>query len=68
MTESQKKHYEKHKDRILEHKRSYYQANKIQILEKIKNDRIECPYCSGITFRRLYLPKHLETRHKFCSS
>ncbi len=51
---------------LLEKRRRYYHENKdrLQLLQKYKNDRIECPLCKGITFRRLYLKNHLLKRHK----
>ena len=40
-----------------------YQKNRLCILEAQKKDRAICPLCN-LSFRRLYIPKHIETRHK----
>ena len=39
-----------------------YQKNRVCILEKQKKDRAVCPLCQ-LSFRRLYIPTHIETRH-----
>ena len=62
--ESRHRHYEKHKEKYAEKRRERYLQNRTKILEKIKLDRAECPFCSNITFNRQYLPKHIATRHK----
>jgi hypothetical protein len=40
-----------------------YQKNRIQILEKKKNDREPCPMC-GLMYRRAYITTHIKTRHE----
>ena len=40
-----------------------YNKQRCAILEKGRSDRAECPLC-GLEFRRLYIPKHIATRHK----
>ena len=69
---------QRHPDRVKASRAAYYAANRIAINEKrraryLENreelsakaaaDRVQCPLCQGITFGRLYLPKHLQTRH-----
>ena len=61
--ESRQAFYLKNKDRILLKKREYYHENKESICEKYRNDKLECHRC-GILYRRSYLPKHFENRHK----
>lgn len=39
-----------------------YHQNREQILKKCRDDRMDCPLC-GLEFRRLYIPKHIATRH-----
>ena len=36
--------------------------NRKTILEKIRNDKMECPLCK-LNYGRVYLHKHLEKRH-----
>jgi hypothetical protein len=40
-----------------------YQKHKARISEEGKADRANCPLC-GLGFRRLYIKKHIVTRHK----
>lgn len=40
-----------------------YRAKREAILSAGKEDRANCPLC-GLDFRRLYIPKHVVTRHK----
>ena len=40
-----------------------YKKQRCAVLEKGRSDRAECPLC-GLEFRRLYIPKHIATRHK----
>ena len=40
-----------------------YNEKRCAILEKGRSDRAQCPLC-GLDFRRLYIPKHIATRHK----
>ena len=40
-----------------------YQEKREEILRKGKEDRANCPLC-GLDFRRLYIKKHIITRHK----
>ena len=40
-----------------------YQRTRLEVLRKGKEDRAECPLC-GLDFRRLYIKKHIVTRHK----
>ena len=42
----------------------YYRKHRDAILQKSKEDTAMCPICQ-ISYRRLYLSKHLECRHKF---
>jgi hypothetical protein len=46
-----------------EHRKAEYQEKREEILRKGKEDRSNCPLC-GLDFRRLYIKKHLITRHK----
>ena len=64
-----REHYMKNRERILEKKREYYHNNKDEICFKYRIDKVECPLCIGVLYRRSYLQKHLETRHnKTCVS
>lgn len=40
-----------------------YKQHREEILRKGKEDRMPCPLC-GLDFRRLYIKKHILTRHK----
>ena len=40
-----------------------YQQKRESILKHEKEDRANCPLC-GLDFRRLYIPRHIATRHK----
>lgn len=62
--ESAKRHYATHREEYAIKRRERYQLQRAEILERLKNDRVECPFCSNITFNRQYLPKHIKTRHK----
>ena len=46
-----------------EGRKAYYQRNRLAMLERGKQDRACCPLC-GLDFRRVYIPKHIATRHK----
>ena len=59
---TRKEDYDENKEKILERKRLYYHANKERICASYRADRVCCPYCIGMTFRRCYLKKHLR-RH-----
>ena len=56
-------YHQKNKEEINAKKMRLYYENKDAILEKQKADRVECPICK-IEYRRLYLKRHLLTRHK----
>ena len=45
-----------------EAKRAAYVLKRDEILKKQKKDRQNCPLC-GLDFRRLYIQKHIATRH-----
>lgn len=46
-----------------ETRRELYQKKREEILESGKADRARCPMCQ-LDFRRLYIPRHIVTRHK----
>lgn len=46
-----------------EQRKAEYQMKRKEILKKGKEDRANCPLC-GLDFRRLYIPRHIATRHK----
>ena len=46
-----------------ERRKEEYNEKRCAILEQGRSDRAECPLC-GLDFRRLYIPKHIATRHK----
>ena len=46
-----------------EFRKQEYADKRDLILQKGKEDRALCPYCK-LDFRRLYIPKHIVTRHK----
>ena len=46
-----------------EDRKAYYDRTRVEMLEKGKADRACCPLC-GLDFRRLYIPRHIENRHK----
>ena len=46
-----------------EQRKEDYKKNREEILKKCKEDRMDCPLC-GLEFRRLYIPRHIATRHK----
>ena len=67
-----KKYVEANRDKINETRRdkysseqrkAEYQLKREEILRKGKEERAICPLC-GLDFRRLYIPKHVVTRHK----
>ena len=49
-------------------RRERYTLNRKRILEAYRNDRAQCPLCTGVTFRRLYLKRHLALRHHIDAS
>ena len=59
----QKEWYERNKDRVLAEKRQKYEQNKEQISAKRRIDRVACPLCPQLTFKRAYLRFHLIKRH-----
>ena len=46
-----------------EARKEEYRLNRVEILQKKKDDRTMCPLCS-LAYGRFYLKKHLVTRHK----
>ncbi len=55
---------EKRRDKYsAELRKAEYQMKREEILQKGKDDRAICPLC-GLDFRRLYIKKHVVTRHK----
>jgi hypothetical protein len=46
-----------------EARKEEYITKREEILKRGKEDRALCPMC-GLDFRRLYIPKHIATRHK----
>lgn len=44
-------------------RKAEYQEKREEILKKGKEDRAICPLCR-LDFRRLYIKKHIVTRHK----
>ena len=46
-----------------EYRKAAYKDKREEILRKGKEDRANCPLC-GLDFRRLYIKKHIITRHK----
>ena len=62
--ESAKRHYAAHREAYAIKRRERYLNQRTAILERMKNDRVECPFCANITFHRTYLPKHIKNRHK----
>lgn len=67
-----KKYLEANRECINEKRRSKYSSeirkqeyaeNREEILRKGKEDRALCPLCK-LDFRRLYIRKHIMTRHK----
>jgi len=71
-------YYESNKPHIRRQYRRYYASNAPRLnagrrtryaearevrLAKARHDRAPCPLC-GLTFRRLYIPKHIELRHE----
>ena len=45
-----------------EQRKAEYQMKLEEILKNGKEDRANCSLC-GLDFRRLYIPKHIATRH-----
>ena len=45
-----------------EERKQHYKQNREQILAALKQDRVNCPLC-GLDYGRLYLTKHIATRH-----
>ena len=43
-------------------RRAQYQEQRCDILLKQKHDRAPCPLCN-LTFRRVYIPRHMARRH-----
>ncbi len=54
--------YTKHRERRNARRREEYQHNRESILQRQKTDRVTCPLCH-LTFRRLYVPRHVALRH-----
>ena len=46
-----------------DYRKAEYQEKREEILRKGKEDRANCPLCN-LDFRRLYIRKHIVTRHK----
>ena len=46
-----------------EARKEEYRLNRVEILQKKRDDRTMCPLCS-LSYGRFYLKKHLITRHK----
>jgi len=46
-----------------EQRRAEYQEKRETILKRGREDRSNCPLC-GLDFRRLYIKRHIVTRHK----
>lgn len=44
-------------------RKAEYREKRLDILKQGKEDRAICPLC-GLDFRRLYIKKHIMTRHK----
>ena len=44
-------------------RKAYYDRTRVEMLQRGKEDRAHCPLC-GLEFRRLYIPRHIVTRHK----
>lgn len=66
------KYLEVNREKINERRRNKYSSKlrkeeyaekREQILQKGKEDRATCPLCN-LDFRRLYIKKHIVTRHK----
>ena len=51
------------RDEVNKRRRARYHRVREQVSAANKRDRVECPLCAGITFRRLYLKTHLANRH-----
>ena len=55
---------EKRRDKYVSRDRkAEYQMHREAILKRGREDRAQCPLCK-LEFRRLYIPRHIETRHK----
>jgi uncharacterized C2H2 Zn-finger protein len=46
-----------------ESRKADYKLKREEISKKGKEDRINCPLC-GLSFRRLYVKRHIENRHE----
>ena len=65
---NQKQWYERNRQRVLEQKRQKYHQNKTEISTKRKLDRVTCPLCPNLTFKRNYLNQHLKKRHNLVTN
>ena len=54
--------YAKHRERRNATRQAQYQEQRCDILLKQKHDRAPCPLCN-LTFRRVYIPRHMARRH-----
>ena len=61
--ELQKQWYERNRESVLAKKREKYHENKDSISAKRRIDRVACPLCPQLTFKRNYLNEHLLKRH-----
>ena len=61
--ELQKQWYERNRESVLAKKREKYHENKELISAQRKRDRVACPLCPQLTFKRNYLNEHLLKRH-----
>lgn len=54
--------YQEKKEELSARKRDLYAERRETILRRMREDRALCPLCQ-MPYRRLYLKKHLRTRH-----
>ena len=68
-SKSQKKYYEKNKDKILSKNKEYYEKNKENISSKyrlssaIKNDRVQCDICGGYYQEKYKMRHEMQKNH-----
>ena len=59
--ESNRRHYHANKEMYAIKRRERYLANREGILGRVRADRVECPFCTNITFHIVSVEAHQNT-------
>lgn len=63
IAQRKKEFHEANRDETLRKRRERYHSHKGEILQRKKEDRVECPICH-FSYGGSYIKKHMQTRHK----